>query len=199
MTLVKLHGILGKEYGNTFELNIGNPKYILQAIECNRKGFTKRLIDLQSDGQGYEIIINKKRTSEASEIELYKKPKTIDLVPVIVGSSGFELAVLFEKLFFAVVFATISYALAPKPEVDALEIQANANTQSLIFSNVASQGAPVPIGYGRLKVGTQVIQATIKSFPQSVDPNSILVDKNYKGEVSINTNRMQDDRPRLTE
>lgn len=201
MTIVKLHGILGKEYGHTFKLNIGNPKHILQAIDCNRKGFMKRLVDLQSDGQGYEIIINKKRTSEPSEIELHKKPETIDLVPVIVGSSGVEL-LLIEKLFFAIVFATISYALTPKPEVDALEIQAGANTQSLIFSNrvnVASQGSPVPIGYGRLKVGTQVIQATIKSFPQSTDPNSILVDKNYEGEVSINTNRIQDSRPRFIE
>lgn len=123
------------------------------------------------------------------------------MVPVIVGSSGVELF-LIEKLFFAVVFATISYALTPKPEVDALEIQAGANTQSLIFSNrvnVASQGSPVPIGYGRLKVGTQVIQATIKSFPQSTDPNSILVNKNYQGEVSINTNRIQDSRPRFIE
>ena len=92
--------------------------------------------------------------------------------------------------------------MTPKPEVDALEIQAGANTQSLIFSNrvnVASQGSPVPIGYGRLKVGTQVIQATIKSFPQSTDPNSILVNKNYQGEVSINTNRIQDSRPRFIE
>ena len=33
-----------------------------------------------------------------------------------------------------------------------------------------------------------------KSFP-----NSILVDKNYEGEVSINTNRIQDSRPRFIE
>jgi len=34
-------------------------------------------------------------------------------------------------------------------------------------ANVATQGAPVPIGYGRLKIGSSVIQATIKSFPMS--------------------------------
>ena len=46
---------------------------------------------------------------------------------------------------------------------------AAASKQSFIFSNivnVASQGAPMPLGYGRLKVGSQVIQASIKSFPQ---------------------------------
>ena len=39
---------------------------------------------------------------------------------------------------------------------------------------MASQGAAVPIGYGRLKVGSQVIQATIKSFPQHQTPEKAL-------------------------
>ena len=73
--------------------------------------------------------------------------------------------------------AAISYALTPKPENEALEISAGASKGSLIFTNtanVASQGSPVPIGYGRLLVGSQVIQATIKSFPQHQDPSEAL-------------------------
>ena len=73
-------------------------------------------------------------------------------------------------------------ALTPKPEIEALEITADASKSSLIFSNVAnvaSQGAPVPIGYGRLKVGSQVVQATIKSFPQSQTPQQVLTRQSY--------------------
>ena len=77
----------------------------------------------------------------------------------------------------ALFFAAVSYALTPKPEIEALEIDADGSKSSLIFSNtvnVASQGSPVPIGYGRLKVGSQVIQATIKSFPQHQTPRESL-------------------------
>ena len=84
--------------------------------------------------------------------------------------------------------AMIAKALQPKPEkqpdvggtvatdtsspaqVDPVTFESRAATASMMFnntSNIASQGAPVPIGYGRLKVGSSVIQGTIKSFPMS--------------------------------
>jgi predicted phage tail protein len=195
MTTIKLHGLLAKEYGETFKMRISNPKHVLQAIDCNRAGFIKRVVDLHKEGLGYEIIINKTRLSEPSEMENLNSPKTIDIVPVIVGSSGIEFVAILKKVLFAVIFATISYALTPKPDVDSLEIEADANKSSLVFSNrvnVASQGAPVPVGYGRLKVGTQVIQATVKSYPQYNDPNYLLTDGQDISDVAIQTNITED-------
>ena len=105
------------------------------------------------------------------------------MVPAIAGSGpAFFLPLvggnaLLANIASALFFAVVSYALTPKPEVEALEIEADAAKSSLIFSNtvnVASQGSPVPIGYGRLKVGSQVIQATIKSFPQHQTPQKAL-------------------------
>ncbi len=117
-----------------------------------------------------------------------KNPKTIDLVPAITGAGPVAAGIaaigsflasgtILANLALAVIFAAISYALTPKPEFEALEIEADASKASLIFSNtvnVASQGSPVPIGYGRLKVGSQVVQATIKSFPQHQAPQDAL-------------------------
>jgi hypothetical protein len=68
-----------------------------------------------------------------------------------------------------VFWAAISFALTPQPELQQIEATAQGSKSSLIFSNIvntANQGAPLPVGYGRLKVGSQVIQATIKSYPQ---------------------------------
>jgi predicted phage tail protein len=179
MTIVRLHGLLGREYGNRFRLNIKNPKNVLDAIECNRRGFIKRVTDLQKEGFGYDIIVNKKTITSGEEMESFESPSTIDLVPIIGGSSGAELLWIFEKLLVAVFFAAITYALTPKPEVEALETEASLSQQSLIFSNranIAAQGSPVPVGYGRLLVGTHVIQATIRSYPQFIDPEAILTD-----------------------
>jgi predicted phage tail protein len=184
MTQVYIHGILAREYGDIFEFNLPNPKDVLEAIDCNRSGFIRRLIELQKEGFCYDIIINKKRVTQEEHMTGVKNPKTIDLVPAITGAGPFAGFVLFlgsgtflANLTLAVIFAAISYALTPKPEMEALEIDADASKSSLIFSNivnVASQGSPVPIGYGRLKVGSQVIQATIKSYPQHQDPQQAL-------------------------
>ena len=85
--------------------------------------------------------------------------------------------------------------MTPKPDVDSLEIQADAGKTSLVFSNrvnIASQGSPVPVGYGRLKVGTQVIQATVKSYPQYSDPNYVLTDGRDVSDLAFQTNVRED-------
>jgi len=175
MTIIRLHGILAKEYGQNFCLNVGNPKNLLHAIDANRDGFISRIIQLQKEGCVYEIIINKKRLNNQKEPQNYDSSQIIDLVPAITGSGPTVFLPLFggnallAHLASAVFFAAVSYALTPTPEVQQIEATAQASKTSMVFSNTvntASQGAPLPIGYGRLKVGSQVIQATIKSYPQ---------------------------------
>ena len=181
-TYIQLHGILAREYDGHFEYELGNPKNVLQAIDTNRKGFISRIIELEKQGFCYDIIIDKKRVIHAKEMEQFKNPETIDLVPAITGSGVVATVVgsivsflgssgLVATLVKAVIFAAVAYALTPTPEPEeALEIEAKGSRTSMIFSNTvntASQGSPVPLGYGRLKVGSQVIQSTIKSYPQS--------------------------------
>ena len=185
MTIVNIHGILAREYGSSFILNLPNPKDVLEAIDCNRLGFLQRLVELQREGFCYDLIIDKKRITNGPDMENISDPATIDLVPAISGSGpvigGIIMflgsGTLLAHLANAVIFAAISYALTPKPENEALEIEANSSKGSLIFSNtanLANQGSPVPIGYGRLQVGSQVIQATIKSFPQHQEPSKAM-------------------------
>jgi len=191
MTIINIHGILGREYGTSFILSISNPKDVLEAIDCNKQGFLQRLIELQREGLCYDIIVNKTRITNGPDMENMSSPATIDLVPAISGSGPFMAPILgamfsvgagagltfAASLANAVLFAAISYALAPKPENEALEVVAGGSKSSMIFSNtanLASQGSPVPIGYGRLIVGSQVIQATIKSYPQYMPPSDAL-------------------------
>ena len=191
MTIINIHGILAREYGKSFILSLPNPKDVLEAIDCNKQGFLQRLIELQREGLCYDIIVNKTRITNGPDMENMSSPATIDLVPAISGSGPFMAPILgamfsvgagagltfAASLANAVLFAAISYALAPKPENEALEVVAGGSKSSMIFSNtanLASQGSPVPIGYGRLIVGSQVIQATIKSYPQYMPPSEAL-------------------------
>lgn len=74
----------------------------------------------------------------------------------------------------------IQMALAPKPKMDRPSADVNSAKQSFLFSskaNTAEQGIPVPVGYGRLRVGSAVIQSTIKSYPQAFEKeNALFVD-----------------------
>ena len=184
MTTIRLHGILGKEYEKVFSMKIDNPSSVLSAIDCNRSGFIKRVIELQKQGLAYDIIVDKTRATRPEDLNNAKVPETIDLVPVIVGSGPF--ATLFTFMFGGgfmgslvggLAFSAISYALAPKPEVQGVEATAQASRSSFVFGsplNTASQGTPVPVGYGRLKVGSKVVQASVKSFPQNQQTQNVL-------------------------
>ena len=132
----------------------------------------------------YDIIVDKTRATRPEDLNNAKSPETIDLVPVIVGSGPF--ATLFTFMFGGgfmgslvggLAFSAISYALAPKPEVQGVEATAQASRSSFVFGsplNTASQGTPVPVGYGRLKVGSKVVQASVKSFPQNQQTQNVL-------------------------
>jgi len=83
----------------------------------------------------------------------------------------------------------IQMALAPKPKMDRPSADVNSAKQSFLFSskaNTAEQGIPVPVGYGRLRVGSAVIQSTIKSYPQAFEKENSL----FSDGQAINNDRI---------
>jgi predicted phage tail protein len=183
MTTIRLHGILAQEYSDVFFMKIGKSGSVFSAIDCNHKGFTKRVVELQREGFFYDVIVNKTKTTNPQEIDGVKNPETIDLVPVIVGSGPALLWItggtFWANVAASIALAGISYALSPKPDTQnqGVEATAQASKGSFVFGgavNTASQGTHVPIGYGRLKVGSKVVQATIKSFPQNQQTQNVL-------------------------
>lgn len=86
---------------------------------------------------------------------------------------GMSVAGIVGTIALTAVSIGLQMLLAPKPDAPAaISSTTKAMQQSFSFSNknnVASQGSPVPFGYGRLKIGSQVIQTTLKSFQQKSD------------------------------
>ena len=82
----------------------------------------------------------------------------------------------------------LQMALAPKPKMERPSSDVNSAKQSFLFSskaNIAEQGIPVPVGYGRLRVGSAVIQSTIKSYPQAFEKENALLSDGQ----ALNNNR----------
>ena len=179
MTNIYLHGILAQEYGKVFKYHIAKPKDALKAIDANREGFIPRILQLQQKGFLYDIIVDKQKVVSAHQLEIGGVER-IDIVPAIVGSGFIGTAVswlfsgkVLANIVVAVGLAAVQYALTPKPDLgmpeqQRLSAEAAAQKSSYIFSteiNTAEQGTNVPLGYGRLKVGSAVIQSSMKSFP----------------------------------
>jgi predicted phage tail protein len=94
------------------------------------------------------------------------------------GSFTAGAATALQGFGIGLVMMGIQMALAPKPKMDRPSADVNSAKQSFTFSskaNVAEQGIPVPVGYGRLRVGSAVIQSTIKSYPQGFEKENALI------------------------
>jgi predicted phage tail protein len=191
MTTIKLHGLLAKEYQDQFVLNIAKPQDVVRAIDCNRKGFLKRFNELKREGFHYDIIVDRGHISKKiKQVDLV--PVIVGSGAIVAGIAGIfgggALATAGATLAVGAGVAMLGKALKPKPEQrpdvggtaatdsgpaandEPVTFQSRAAVASMTFNNVAniaSQGDPVPIGYGRLKIGSSVVQATIKSFPMS--------------------------------
>lgn len=180
MTKINLHGILKYEFGEILPLNIARTRETIDAIDSVKKNFKSRIYELARENIHFNIIADGESIKDLNQLEMKKNFKQIDIVPVIAG--GIELVtMILINIAIMLVSMAIQYAMRPKPpkppEAQQLQSEISGQKSSFIFSNRANltqQGQPVPVGYGRLRVGTSTIQTTVKSFPQTEQIGSVL-------------------------
>tara|TARA_Y100000114_G_scaffold24684_1_gene20383 strand:- start:13231 stop:13917 length:687 start_codon:yes stop_codon:yes gene_type:complete len=189
ITKIKLHGKLGKIYGESFEFeNINKPMDVVKAMDSILPGFKKHVINEAKAGGHYEIIVNG-ASKNGLELETKEKNiKEVEIVPCILGYGplviilgviavgvglagiyGVAVSAFLIALGVGLIIAGIMYLLTPIPENEPNEqnIRASIRNSSFIFqnpSNSSSQGRAIPIVYGRLRVGSHVIGTTISNF-----------------------------------
>lgn len=186
MKTVKLLGELGKKFGKEFKLDIRNPAEAVRALCVNFPDLKKHLIDSEKNGVAYKVIVGKK-AQKVDDLHNPSGKQEIKLVPVIIGSGGgvgmvilgavlVVVGVLLEPFSAGASTALISIGismmvggvvqmLTPIPSSSAQD-QNNKpdNKPSYTFNgsvNTSAQGYPVPVGYGRMIVGSAVISAGI--------------------------------------
>ena len=205
-TKIKLHGRLAKIFGDSFEFfNIKKPIDAVNAINTIHKNFKETIITDCKEGQNYELLVNKK-SANALSLQHEQKIEEIEIVPCIIGhgpvaaiavgvaSVGFGIAATgaFATAFFVtlgvgLIMAGVVYLMTPIPENEPREIEATVKTESFLFqsqNNVASQGSPVRLGYGRLRVGSQVIASSIRNKDTELEENQFLDDEGVHGKHS---------------
>mgnify|MGYP001026012598 CR=1 FL=1 len=180
MVKIKLHGYLAKKFGEDFELNLVDPKLVVDAIDASNEGFKREVMKMHKQGFHYAMIIDGKDISDCTEKDL-SNCKEMEIVPMIVGqilpflipiiasfasaaviAAGWGLvATTLALIAISVVAAVLLAALTPDgPDPVLSSSESRSLEQSYKFSNKANitrQGNALPIGYGRMIIGSNVI------------------------------------------
>ena len=161
MVNVSLHGKLGKEFDNSWDLEISNGAELLRALDSQIAGFKDYIVKKETEGARYYIAIDGEALSshESFLCNFPKKTKKIDFLPIPAGGAPALpfLAEVFKYVLVAVITGLIVNKLFAPPDPEELK-----ESNSYLFAgpvNVEQQGIPVPIAYGTLLIGGKVISA----------------------------------------
>ncbi len=179
LTAVFLHGHLGEKYGKKLMLDV---ECVAGAVALLKANFSSFARDLIGRGNRYRVTVGKSAIGKR-ELANPANGQDIHIVPIIAGSGGNNgvfniiagivliiVGVLLEGsdggyliqagvgMLIGGVISYISYSSMPK--VSLAGVAQGEKKGSRYFNgpiNVTAQGNPVPVLYGRLLVGSQVI------------------------------------------
>jgi len=196
---VNFHGNLGKRLGRkSWNLSVSSVKEAFHAVNTlTERKLSKIFLADHEKRLRYQIKVNNKpidssninpdniQTVFDSELCINTKIETIDIIPLLEGSGnkvmGTIMTIVGVVLIasgqvaagLALLSAGASVLLAKPPKFDDFrEIEEGKKKVSYLFdgpTNAANEGGPVPIGYGRLIVGSQVVQTSQDIIQKKVD------------------------------
>lgn len=189
MQTVTLYGELAKQFGAVHHFDIRTPGEAIRALEANHPGFANHLLESDARGVGYRVIVDKKPLPEAEHINLPCSARhPIKIVPIIHGGKSKFMGILMGAALIAAAFfapqvtlfsiggtsitlagtlfnigtslllSGASSMLSKTPK----GTKAGTTQPSYTFDgaiNTTGQGNAVPVGYGEMIVGSQVISA----------------------------------------
>lgn len=181
MSTIKLYGQL-RQFGKSYQLSVRTPAEAIKALCVQIPGFERFLANAKSRGLVFAVFRGKKNISE---VELgYQGKGDIIIAPVIAGSK--RAGILQTIIGVALIIAsplTNGATLAPgialvaggviqmlSPQAKGLKTSAAPeNTPGYAFGsakNTTSSGNPVPLCYGKRRVGGAIISAAIYAEDQ---------------------------------
>lgn len=152
MVNIKLHGIFEQFVKTEWHLNVKTVGEALEAIEANSGKLIIGLNQLQEYLSHFIIYVDNKIVSpEYLYSPILKKTSTIEIVPLLIGSD-FGLSLILLAVSIGIQFL-ITKLLSPKNPID---IKSNSKLFSS-YENVTKRNFPIPMGYGRIKIGSIVV------------------------------------------
>ncbi|ELY5791442.1 tail assembly protein [Cronobacter turicensis] len=191
LTKIELGGALARQFGKTHLRAVKSTAEAVRALCCTIPGFEKFLNTSKQRGLAYHVFRGKKNLG-VDELGFPVTGDVIRIVPVVIGSKragigqtilgavlvvvgavityfgGGAVGVPMMKMGAAVMLGGVIQMLSP--QVPGLASKQDAdNRASYAFggvTNTASQGYPVPLLYGKRRIGGAVISAGIYAEDQ---------------------------------
>lgn len=171
LNTVKLYGALAEKFGSEFRFDIESPAEAIAALKATVPGFTEHMVEFSEPG--YHVFAGDEDLGK-DDLTL-RTTKVIRIVPAVAGGGGIFKIIVGIILIIVGFFCggcTTSFGISllisgiaqllfapPKPKDPG---QREANQPSYSFDgpvNTSQQGNPVPVGYGKLLIGGQIIGA----------------------------------------
>jgi predicted phage tail protein len=157
MVNVKLHGIFEEYVKTEWQLNVKTVSEIFEAIEANSGKLLKALGNFQEYLTHFIIYVDDKPVPvEYINSPILKKNSKVEVVPLILGSTIAGIDILIGLLLIAIatgIQILVTSLMTPKAPKD---IKNNSRLFSG-YENVTKRNVAIPVGYGRLKIGSIVI------------------------------------------
>ncbi len=152
MVNITLKGILGKKLGPDWNLSVSSVFEIFEAVEANSSAVSKNFSDLQKFVTHFMVFVDGKAVPYyLMNSKILKQNSKVEIVPLVQGSAAIIPFVI--AMVFSVISMIVVKQMSPKSPRD-------VKTNSTILGqlrNVSSRNIVVPIGYGRLRLGSALI------------------------------------------
>lgn len=186
MTNVIIHGEMGEIFGKTHKFKVFKLLEILRALSISKNGFKNYVIDKSNNGLNYAMIDPKnpeKTFKSAQDFQEANAPETIHIVPAVGGAFIFTAMLIIKTAAIAVggflasgsflanlaiglIIQGVMSLLFPVEIPKAQTAESKIDTSSYIFSNLDNnlvQGFPIPLMYGELRIGSNIIGTNVVS------------------------------------
>ncbi|MEQ1965393.1 tail assembly protein [Xenorhabdus khoisanae] len=187
LRIIRLYGILGALFGREHRLAVSSPQEAVRALSVLIDGFEKFLLTAKERGLTFAVFSGKRNISQ-EELE-FSGADDIRIAPMIIGSKK---AGVFQTILGAVMVVAGAFMwstpwgapmvmsgvgmmlggvvqmLSPMPGGLARREDPD-NKPSYAFGgpvNSIAQGNPVPVGYGKRRIGGAIISAGIYAEDQ---------------------------------
>lgn len=172
---IRLYGKLGAKFGRVHRFVIRSPKDAMRALCALVPGFERELMTSKDRGISYALFVGKRNVTE-NQIDYPSGRDDVRIAPVLSGSKAAGLFQTIAGVALAVVGAVSMYfgnpygsemvlmgvglALGGISQMISGHQTTPSNLTSYNFNgaqNTTYQGGPVPLLYGRMRVGSTVI------------------------------------------
>ena len=183
MNKIVFRGVLGKKLGENWDLKVSSVLEIFEAVSANISKSESVFSDLGKFCTHFIVFVDGKLLPpHLINSKILKNNSKVEILPVVQG--GAPAVVMFViGLALTALSMVLMKALSPKAPKD---VKTSSRTLGAV-RNVLNRNIVVPLGYGRMRVGSATIANSIYSRTKSEDSEELrekqcLIRRVYKNE-----------------